>query len=120
MRPNDGRAIPSFINQALSNKDFTVFGDGLQTRSFCYISDTVNGISKILDSNYQKPINIGNPTENTIIDVIEIIKTLVDCDGKIIYQKLPENDPKVRRPNIELAKKILNWNPKNKPKRRIN
>ena len=112
LNKDDGRVVSNFVVQALEGNPLTIYGDGSQTRSFCYIDDQVDGLIKTMASDYHLPINIGNPTENTIIDVIEIIKTLVDCDGKIIYQKLPENDPKVRRPNIELAKKILNWNPK--------
>lgn len=112
MRIDDGRAIPTFINQALNNKDLTVFGDGNQTRSFCYIDDTVEGISKLLDCDYNYPVNIGNPDEFTILQLIEKIKKLTYSASKIIYKKLPENDPKVRRPNLELAKKILKWEPK--------
>ncbi len=112
MRADDGRAIPTFINQALNNKDLTVFGDGNQTRSFCYIDDTIEGISKLLDCKYSYTVNIGNPDEYTILELTEKIKKLTDSESKIIYKKLPENDPKVRRPNIELAKKILKWIPK--------
>jgi len=112
MRIDDGRAIPTFINQALNNKDLTVFGNGNQTRSFCYIDDTVEGISKLLDCKYNYPVNIGNPVEFTILELTEKIKKLTDSESKIIYKKLPENDPKVRRPNIELAKNILKWEPK--------
>ena len=112
MRINDGRAIPNFINQAINNKDLTVFGNGSQTRSFCYISDTINGIIKLLQTNYQFPVNIGNPDEYTILELSKKIKSIVNSKSKIIYHKLPENDPKVRKPNIELAKKILDWEPK--------
>ena len=112
MRTNDGRAIPNFINQAIINKDFTVYGNGKQTRSFCYISDTVNGINKLLESNYHMPINIGNPKEHSILELIEIIKSIITTKSNLFFQKLPENDPKVRKPNIELAKQILLWNPK--------
>ncbi len=112
MRTNDGRAIPNFINQAIRNKDFTIYGDGEQTRSFCYITDTVNGINKLLESNYQMPINIGNPKEHSILELIEIIKSIIKTKSKLFFQKLPENDPKVRKPNIKLANKILSWNPK--------
>lgn len=112
MRVNDGRAIPNFINQALRNENFTVYGDGLQTRSFCYIDDTLNGIYKLLKSNYQMPINIGNPTEISIIKLVDIIKDLINCNSNIEFKKLPVSDPKVRRPKINLAKKKLNWSPK--------
>ena len=111
MRKNDGRAIPNFINQLLSNNDITVYGNGKQTRSFCYIDDTLNGIYKLMKSNYNNPVNIGNPTEHSIIDLVKILKKLIPSDSEIIYLELPENDPKVRRPDISLAKKILNWKP---------
>ncbi len=112
MRINDGRAIPNFINQALNNMDFTIYGNGNQTRSFCYISDTVFGISRTLEINYQYPINIGNPSEHSINDLIEILKKLIPSKSKNKYMPLPENDPKVRKPDIHLAKSILNWKPK--------
>ena len=112
MRKNDGRAIPNFINQAITNKDFTVYGDGNQTRSFCYIDDTIEGINKLLFSNYDLPINIGNPKEYNINQLVLKIKDIIKCKGKITYSELPENDPMVRKPNIDLAKKILKWNPK--------
>ena len=113
MRENDGRAIPNFINQAINNLDFTVYGDGSQTRSFCYISDTINGIYKLLNSNYKKPINIGNPNEFTIIELIEKIKNILPhSKNKIKFYELPENDPKIRKPDISLAKEILGWEPK--------
>ena len=112
MRINDGRAIPNFINQAIKNRNFTVYGDGSQTRSFSYINDTVNGIYKLIKSNYQLPVNIGNPVENSINELIELIKSMIKCDGKIVYYDLPENDPKVRKPDISLATKTLNWTPK--------
>ena len=112
MRINDGRAIPNFINQAINNKDFTVYGDGTQTRSFCYVSDTVYGIDRLLKSSFQEPINIGNPEEYTILDLIKIIKsTINNTKSKLIFNDLPENDPKFRQPNIKLANKILNWSP---------
>lgn len=112
MRKDDGRVIPTFINQAINNENFTVHGNGLQTRSFSYIDDTILGIHKLLFSNYQLPVNIGNPREYTINEVVGLIKSLIECNSKIKYGKLPENDPKVRRPEIELAKKILMWEPK--------
>ena len=111
MRVNDGRAIPNFINQAINNKDFTVYGDGLQTRSFTYISHTIMGIHQLLNCNYQYPVNIGNSSEHTILELIDFIREMIKCDSKIIYKKLPQNDPLVRRPDISLAKKILGWNP---------
>ena len=112
MNVNDGRVIPTFINQVLTQKNFSVFGNGKQTRSFCFIDDTINGIYKLLNSNFQNPINIGNPQEFTIIELIEILNSIHPNKCKISYKKLPENDPKKRRPDITLANKILNWNPK--------
>lgn len=112
MRINDGRAIPTFINQCLKNNDITVFGDGLQTRSFCYIDDTIEGIFSLLNSEFQYPINIGNPDEYTIIDLVKKIKTIIPSNNKIVFKEFPVNDPKVRRPNIDLAKNKLNWYPK--------
>ena len=112
MRKNDGRAVPSFLNQLIENKPFTIFGDGLQTRSFCYISDTVRAIDKLLFSNYDLPVNIGNPNEITLIQLIKYITKLEKHSGEIIYNKLPKNDPKRRKPDISLAKSILKWKPK--------
>ncbi len=112
MRKFDGRAIPNFINQVINNDDITIYGDGTQTRSFCYIDDTINGIYKVLKSNYNLPINIGNPDEYSINEIAKIIKKLIPNSCKTIYFDLPENDPKVRKPDITLAKKILNWEPK--------
>ncbi len=112
MRKNDGRAIPNFINQKLNKENITIYGDGSQTRSFCYISDTISGIYKLLETNYQLPVNIGNPNEYSIKELAQIISDLIPNKSNIIYKELPENDPKLRQPNIELAKKILNWTPK--------
>ena len=112
MRLNDGRAIPNFINQALNNLDFTVFGDGSQTRSFTYIDDTIMGIYKLLMSTYNYPVNIGNPHEYTVNELIHEIKKIIPTTSKLSYHKLPENDPLVRKPDITLAKKILKWEPK--------
>lgn len=111
MRINDGRAIPNFINQALNNEDFTIYGNGKQTRSFCYIEDTVKGIASLLFSNYQLPVNIGNPNELSIINLAKKIKKILNKDSKFSFMNLPENDPKVRCPNINIAKKMLNWYP---------
>ena len=111
MRVNDGRAIPNFINQILQNKNITVYGDGSQTRSFCYIDDTIYGIYRALKVKYSFPINIGNPKENTINELLNEISNILPNNCQIIFSDLPENDPKVRRPDITLAKKILNWNP---------
>lgn len=112
MRVNDGRAIPNFINQAINNENFTVFGDGKQTRSFTYVDDTIFGIYKLLMSNYSSPVNIGNPSEYSILELLKIIRNLIPSKSKIIFKELPENDPKVRKPNIKLAKKLLRWEPK--------
>ena len=107
MRFNDGRAIPNFINQLINNKDITIFGEGKQTRSFCYIDDTIKGIYKLLNSNYQFPVNIGNPDEYTILELVNKLQKLIPSKSEITYNKLPENDPKVRKPDITLAKKYL-------------
>ena len=112
MRIDDGRAIPNFISQAINNKNITVYGNGKQTRSFCYIDDTINGIFKLSNSNYNLPVNVGNPVEFSIMELVELIKKLTKSSSKIEFDKLPENDPKIRRPDITLAKKILDWNPK--------
>lgn len=112
MRINDGRAIPNFINQAIKNEEFTIYGNGSQTRSFCYVDDTIKGIYKLLNSNYSLPVNIGNPYEQSIIDLVNLIRDITSSKSKIRFEKLPENDPKVRRPDIDLAIKILKWNPK--------
>ena len=111
MRINDGRALPTFINQAIKNEPLTVFGDGNQSRSFCYIDDLINGIYKLLKSDYNKPINLGNPQEITINEVAKEIILLSGNDCKIIYKKLPKNDPLMRKPDISKARKILNWKP---------
>lgn len=116
MRKSDGRAIPNFINQALNNQNFTVYGDGSQTRSFTYIDDTLNGVYKLMLSDFTMPINIGNPTEHTINELIKMITSIIDCKSKIEYFDLPENDPKIRRPDISLAKSILKWKPEVKLK----
>ncbi len=112
MRLDDGRVLPAFVGQALRGEDLTVFGDGSQTRSFCYVSDLVDGIFKLLMSSEVNPVNIGNPAEITIQQFAEEIIKLTDAKSKIIYKELPEDDPKIRQPNIERAKKILGWTPK--------
>ena len=111
MRPNDGRALPTFVMQALRNKNITVFGDGSQTRSFCYVSDLVDGIYKLLFSDEINPVNIGNPDEITIKEFAEEVINLTDSNSRIVFEELPLNDPQVRQPDIGKAKKILNWNP---------
>ena len=112
MRLNDGRVLPAFIGQALRGEDLTVFGDGLQTRSFCYVDDMIEGIHKLLLSNYNMPVNIGNPDEISIIDFAKEIIKLTKTNQKIIFKPLPENDPLKRRPDISLAKNKLKWFPK--------
>ena len=112
MRVNDGRALPAFFSQAIEGKDITVFGDGSQTRSFCYVSDLVAGIYKLLLSDYSDPVNIGNPVEISIKDVAEEVIKLTGTESKIIYMDLPKDDPKVRQPDISRAKDILGWSPK--------
>jgi dTDP-glucose 4,6-dehydratase len=112
MRLNDGRALPAFIGQALRGEDITVFGDGSQTRAFCYVDDLVEGIYRLLMSDYTQPVNIGNPDEITIKEFAEEIIKLTGTDQKIIYKPLPTDDPKQRKPDITRAKKILNWEPK--------
>jgi dTDP-glucose 4,6-dehydratase len=112
MRLNDGRVLPAFIGQALRGEDLTVFGDGSQTRSFCYVSDQVDGIFKLLMSNYHLPVNIGNPGEITISEFAEEIIKLTNTDQKVVYKPLPKDDPKQRQPNITKAREILGWEPK--------
>jgi len=112
MRLNDGRALPAFMSQALTGQDLTVFGDGSQTRSFCYVSDLVDGIYRLLLSDYDLPVNIGNPAEITLKEFAEEIIELTGTNQKIIYQPLPKDDPKQRKPDITKAKEILGWAPK--------
>jgi dTDP-glucose 4,6-dehydratase len=112
MRLNDGRVLPAFIGQALRGEDLTVFGDGSQTRSFCYVDDEVEGIYRLLMSDYHLPVNIGNPDEITIREFAEEIVKLTGTKQKIIYQPLPKDDPKQRQPNITKARQLLGWEPK--------
>jgi len=113
MRVDDGRVLPAFFSQAIRGEGLTVFGDGSQTRSFCYVDDLVEGIYRLLMSDYDQPVNIGNPDEITIGDFAkEVLAMVNNPKAKIIYKDLPKDDPKVRRPNIDLAKKVLDWEPK--------
>ncbi len=112
MRLNDGRVLPAFIGQALRGEDLTVFGDGSQTRSFCYVDDLIEGIYRLLLSDYAQPVNIGNPHEITIKDFAEEIIKLTGTNQKVIYNPLPKDDPKQRQPDIRKAKEILGWEPK--------
>jgi dTDP-glucose 4,6-dehydratase len=112
MRLDDGRALPAFMSQALRGEDITVFGDGSQTRSFCFVDDLIEGIYRLLLSDYALPVNIGNPNEISLKDFAEEIQRLTGTNSKIIYQPLPQDDPKQRQPDISKAKNILNWEPK--------
>ncbi len=112
MRLNDGRVLPAFIGQALRGEDLTIFGDGSQTRSFCYVDDLVEGIYRLLHSDYAHPVNVGNPNEITIKDFAEEIIKLTGTDQKVIYKDLPKDDPKQRKPDITRAREILGWEPK--------
>ncbi len=111
MRLNDGRVIPAFIGQALRGEDLTVFGDGSQTRSFCYVDDQIEGLYRLLMSDYSLPVNIGNPHEISILDFAQEIIKLTGTNQKIVFKPLPKDDPMQRQPNISLAKKILDWEP---------
>jgi len=112
MRLNDGRVIPAFMGQALRGEDLTVFGDGMQTRSFCYVDDQVEGIYRLLLSDYSSPVNIGNPHEITIRDFAKEIIKLTGTTQKVVYKNLPVDDPMQRQPDVSLAKKLLGWEPK--------
>jgi len=112
MRLDDGRALPNFMVQALKGEDITVYGNGTQTRSFCYVDDLIEGIKKLLDSDEAEPVNLGNPEEITILDFAKEIIYLTGSKSRIIFCSLPQNDPKVRQPDISKAKKILGWKPK--------
>jgi dTDP-glucose 4,6-dehydratase len=112
MRLNDGRVLPAFIGQALRGEDITVFGDGSQTRAFCYVDDLVEGIYRLLMSDYELPVNIGNPSEITIGEFAEEIIKLTGTDQKVIYKPLPQDDPKQRQPDITKARELLGWEPK--------
>lgn len=112
MRADDGRVVPNFINQAIMGQDITVYGDGRQTRSFCYVSDLIDGIYRLMVSRFHEPVNIGNPEEITILDFAQRIIAITGTKSKITFKNLPEDDPKVRRPDIRRAKEVLGWEPK--------
>jgi dTDP-glucose 4,6-dehydratase len=112
MRLNDGRAVPNFIYQALNNKPLTIYGDGKQTRSFCYVSDLIEGIYLLLMSKENGPVNIGNPGEVSMLELADLITKLANSRSKKVFKPLPADDPKVRCPDISKAKKILKWRPK--------
>jgi dTDP-glucose 4,6-dehydratase len=110
-RPNDGRVVPSFINQAIRNEPLTVFGDGKQTRSFQYVSDLVEGVKKLMKVDCNEPVNIGNPTEWTVLDFAHLVIRLTRSQSEVIFQPLPVDDPKTRRPDISRARELLQWEP---------
>jgi dTDP-glucose 4,6-dehydratase len=112
MAINDGRAIPNFLYQALRGEDITVYGDGSQSRSFCYVSDLIDGFIRLLNSGYTNPVNIGNPIEMTLLEMAEKILQVTGSQSKIVFKSLPEDDPKVRQPDISQARKLLDWEPK--------
>jgi dTDP-glucose 4,6-dehydratase len=111
MRPRDGRAIPTFLRQALANRPITVFGNGSQTRSFCYVSDLIRGIIALAESGYHEPVNIGNPDEFTLLELADTVKQVTGSSSEIVFEALPVDDPKQRRPNIALARELLDWAP---------
>jgi dTDP-glucose 4,6-dehydratase len=111
MRAHDGRAIPTFLRQALQDRPITVFGDGSQTRSFCYVDDLVRGIIALSESGYHNPVNIGNPREFTLLELAEAVIEVTGCGSEIVYEALPTDDPQVRQPDISLAQEILGWEP---------
>ncbi len=114
MHPNDGRVVSNFIIQALGGEDITVYGDGSQTRSFCYVDDLVDGIFKMMNANsgFTGPVNLGNPVETTVLELAELIVKLAGSKSKIIFKELPQDDPEKRKPDITLAKNKLHWQPK--------
>jgi len=112
MRLNDGRALPAFMSQALEGRPLTVFGDGSQTRSFCFMDDLIEGIWRLLNSEESLPVNIGNPSEMTILEFAQKVVALTGADSEIVFKELPEDDPKVRQPDITRARTLLNWEPK--------
>jgi dTDP-glucose 4,6-dehydratase len=111
MRPHDGRAIPTFLRQALANRPLTVFGDGSQTRSFCFVSDLIRGLIALAESGHHDPVNIGNPDEYTLLELAEAVKEITGAASDILFEALPVDDPKQRRPDISLAKELLGWSP---------
>jgi dTDP-glucose 4,6-dehydratase len=115
MRPDDGRAIPSFFSQALLDQDITIFGDGSQTRSICFVSDLVEGIRRLLDSGFHEPVNLGNPNEFSIRELAERIRDLCGSKSRVVFRELPPDDPKVRRPDITRAREVLGWEPQVDP-----
>src|SRR3954447_7523386 len=112
MRQHDGRAIPNFIRQALEGKPITIFGDGSQTRSFCFVDDLIEGIFRLTMSDYHMPVNIGNPNEMTLLELADVIQPMTGTTSELVYEGLPEDDPKVRQPDITRAREVLDWEPK--------
>jgi len=111
MRPHDGRAIPTFLRQALQDRPITVFGTGSQTRSFCYVSDLIDGLIRLAESGYHEPVNIGNPTEFTLLELAETVIEVTGSRSEIVFEALPTDDPQVRQPDITLARELLGWQP---------
>ena len=111
MRPNDGRAIPTFLRQALADKPVTVFGDGSQTRSFCYVDDMIRGLVSLAESGVHEPVNLGNPDEMNLLDMAEVVVELTESRSQIVFEALPIDDPKVRQPDIARARDLLGWEP---------
>ncbi|MGH2957093.1 MAG: NAD-dependent epimerase/dehydratase family protein, partial [Solirubrobacterales bacterium] len=111
MRTHDGRAIPTFLRQALQDKPLTVFGDGSQTRSFCYVDDQIRGLVALAESDVHLPVNIGNPTEHTLLELAETVIEVAGSRSEIVHEALPVDDPKVRQPDITRAKQLLGWEP---------
>jgi dTDP-glucose 4,6-dehydratase len=111
MRPHDGRAIPTFLRQGLQDRPITVFGDGSQTRSFCYVDDLIRGIIALAESGHHEPVNIGNPNEFTLLELAKTVIEVIDSRSEIVYEALPTDDPQVRQPDISLAREILGWEP---------
>jgi dTDP-glucose 4,6-dehydratase len=112
MRAHDGRAIPTFVRQAMENKPLTVFGDGSQTRSFCYVDDLISGLYQLATSDEHLPVNLGNPSEFTILELAETVIQVTDSKSEIVFEALPVDDPQVRQPDITRAKQVLGWEPK--------
>jgi dTDP-glucose 4,6-dehydratase len=111
MRPHDGRAVPTFLRQALQDRPLTVFGEGSQTRSFCYVSDLVRGIIALAESGYHLPVNVGNPDEYTLLQLAETVIEVTRSNSKIVFEALPTDDPQVRQPDTTLARDLLGWKP---------
>jgi dTDP-glucose 4,6-dehydratase len=111
MRPHDGRAIPTFLRQALQDRPITVFGDGSQTRSFCYVADEIRGLITLAESDYHNPVNIGNPDEFTLLELAQAVVEITESGSEIVFEALPTDDPQVRQPDITLAKEVLGWEP---------